>query len=153
MIFVTHSVETGTKNVCHAGPTTPQYVNMTSSVGYLASIVTAKTGQGSVNCPWIITANPGQYLNITLLDFSSTEKIPGKDANEVIHSTTCHRYATIQDKETVRKQPVCRGQGRQSTAFISVGSTVEIHIERYHSLKKSPYFLLKFEGMYFFSYI
>ncbi len=41
-----------------------------SSVGYISSAWTAQTGAGSDQCPWIITAEEGQRLNITLLDFT-----------------------------------------------------------------------------------
>ena len=41
-----------------------------SSEGYLSSMVAAQNGYGSVDCPWIITAQEGQRIDITLLDFS-----------------------------------------------------------------------------------
>ena len=41
--------------------------------GYLSSLVAAQSGYGSVDCPWTITAQEGQRINITLLDFSPKE--------------------------------------------------------------------------------
>ncbi len=40
------------------------------SVGYLSSSVTAQTGIGSWDCPWVIKADVGQQINVTLLDFT-----------------------------------------------------------------------------------
>ena len=41
-----------------------------SSVGYISSAWTAQSGDGSEQCPWIITAGGGQRINIKLLDFT-----------------------------------------------------------------------------------
>ena len=41
-----------------------------SSVGHIASLATQETGWcGSDSSPWLIEAQPGQRINITLLDF------------------------------------------------------------------------------------
>src|SRR5437867_2388448 len=45
-------------------------VGVTSARGYLASIVTADTECGSARAPWFIHVQPGQRVNISLLDFS-----------------------------------------------------------------------------------
>ena len=35
----------------------------------MSSAVTSQTGYGSATCPWIVRAEEGQRINVTLLDF------------------------------------------------------------------------------------
>ena len=39
--------------------------------GYIASLVTDRTGAGSAGCPWLLRAAPWQRINITLIDFTA----------------------------------------------------------------------------------
>jgi len=39
--------------------------------GYIASLVTDRTGAGSPGCPWLLRAAPWQRINITLIDFAA----------------------------------------------------------------------------------
>lgn len=45
---------------------------LTSTSGYLSSYVTELTGCGGIDSPWRIRTAPGQTLNITVFDFSSS---------------------------------------------------------------------------------
>ena len=49
----------------------PQEISTTRgpSIGYVSSAVASQTGYGSERCPVIITAQEGQRINVTLLDF------------------------------------------------------------------------------------
>jgi len=47
--------------------TTP-VIDMGTS-GFLSSVVSAETGVGSPDCPWMVRARPGQRINVTLLNF------------------------------------------------------------------------------------
>ena len=68
------------KSMCQ----TSDYLRVTSAGGFLSSDVTQKSGCGSSSCPWVLEAQPGQQINISLLDFSrgksfKTESLePGK---------------------------------------------------------------------------
>ncbi len=46
-----------------------KYLELNRPTGYIASVVTEETGCGSQQNPWVITAKPGQIINITLYDF------------------------------------------------------------------------------------
>ena len=53
------------------------FVSVESNNGFIASAVTEETGCGKSNCPWRLTAQYGQQLNISLYDFAiaSSSKI------------------------------------------------------------------------------
>ena len=49
---------------------------MTGTNGYLASVVTMRSGCGSPRCPWLIETQPGQLVNITLMNYFGTRGPP-----------------------------------------------------------------------------
>ena len=61
-IFV---VETGGDQNCDD----TGFLKLRNREGYLARMTTEDTGRGSATCPWLIEAAPGQFINITLIDF------------------------------------------------------------------------------------
>ena len=72
-------VETGAGSLCY----TAKAINISGPSGYLSSVITAGSGFGTDSCPWVIRVDPGQRINITLLDFSlATTK--DSDHNQVI---------------------------------------------------------------------
>ena len=126
---------------------TPRELNVSSTTGYLSSLLAAEEGYGSESCPWVIRADQGQRINITLLDFSLGEVVPGNDINGKLHSRTfCHKYAVIKERVSIRETVVCGGDNREENVFISNQNSVEIQLMRYNSPKKEVFFLLKFEG-------
>ncbi len=46
--------------------------------GIIASITSHSGGVGTYRCPWTIKANPGQRINVTLIDFGLTVRYKGK---------------------------------------------------------------------------
>ena len=44
-------------------------MRVTSSRGYLASVVTQQTRLGSDQCPWLLSASEGQTISVYLHDF------------------------------------------------------------------------------------
>ena len=48
----------------------------------LSSLLTADTGCGSPETPWIVAVLPGQQINFTLIDFTSS-------SNASLQSTRC----------------------------------------------------------------
>jgi len=63
------SVETVTAEFCQDHTDLP--VTEASNHGYIASIVTSDLPQcDGTRHPWIVTALPGQRINLTLYDFS-----------------------------------------------------------------------------------
>lgn len=146
-VVVLVTVETGGSRLC----STSSHINISSQAGYLSSLVTSETGLGSGSCPWIITVDPGQHINVTLIDFSLIQPFGPNDvmgAEEAKLQTFCHKYAEIRERPNTRETVVCGGESRNKNIFVSSSNKLEIRLQRYASPKKSAYFLLKFEGKY-----
>ena len=53
------------------------HVVIPASPGYLSSTVTQETQCGSPETPYLLRLNPGQHLNVTLLDFDVSSAVDG----------------------------------------------------------------------------
>ena len=49
-------------------------IQVKSGISYIASVLTQETGCGLGSKPWILEAQPGQRINLTLLDFAWKER-------------------------------------------------------------------------------
>ena len=72
-------------------------MTLTAREGHISSLITEERGVGSVKCPWKISLNPGQRINITLYDFGiptdqELEKMGEHD------SSLCFQYALLTER-------------------------------------------------------
>jgi len=118
----------------------------TTHSGYLASYMSSgSVGIGTPSCPWYISAQRGQRLNLTLFNFiSPTLATPGESAAKVVE--TCYHVGVVRDGPD-RRQGVtdqlsllpsagrttvhadgsvtaCPSQSRQRTILISSGQFI-----------------------------
>jgi len=81
-----------------------------------------------VLCRWLIEADAGRRVNLTLYDFTSTMTSPG--ARDVISgsssSSFCRRLAVVRDVRSGRETNVCSGTKRLRHAYVSDGSRLEV---------------------------
>ena len=94
----------------------------------------------------MITVDPGQRINVTLLDFSVERTYQVKRLNDInafdIEATVCSEYAVIHEVESEWKTMVCGGNTRQKDVYLSKTNTLRIEITN----TGNKYFLLKYEG-------
>jgi len=65
--------------------------------GVIASYTSRALGVGTtVACPWVIEAQPGQRINLTLMSFADTRS-----------STSCSEYAVVAERSKYRDIVVC----------------------------------------------
>ena len=136
------SVIQGRKDLCDYG-----YLNVAGPSGYIANAATERFGYGSSRCPWVIKAQPGQRINVTLVDFSQMG--PQEDASTgAVRPRYCREYAMMRETKTVRSIVVCDGDPPQKHIYISDGHVVEIELEKNDSPDANFRFLLQYEGQY-----
>lgn len=127
---------------------------------------------GSLNCPWRLEAEPGQRINLTLLDFSSTSSDAASSApsssspsspssSDAGASAVCYRYASIRDGAVLKDLTGCsRAEPRRTVAakkpmgelhsnsagYLTEGNVVQITLYTSHS--SAVHFLIRYQGMY-----
>jgi len=156
------SVISPERQLCHA----LRPVVLTNKTGYLSSVVSADTGCGTGDSPWLITLLPGQRINITLYDFTTqtdTGRVLGSNStsagSDVIGADSqtrmCRVYATVRETNGARAVTICGGQLRQRPAYVTLGHVAEIRLSTATTsigdvtLTSHATFLLKYEGLNF----
>ncbi|ELT96967.1 hypothetical protein CAPTEDRAFT_228921 [Capitella teleta] len=132
------NVVSGAGRICH--PQNQLLVNA-SSPGYLSSVVTDEVGLGTHTCPWVLTASPGQRINLTLLDFS-VEVHKSKD-----DPSLCPVYATIKEanRRPMRDTPICGGNERQKKVYTSESNQIRVQMASRGSQDDKFFFMIKYE--------
>ena len=135
---------------------TAKYLKLHHPTGYIASVVTEETGCGSQQNPWVITAQAGQKINITLFDFGisgnfNTSSNPGaitagNSNKRTNYPVYCQQYARIEEKDVARSTIVCGGERREKNVYISVTNEVEVHVMNRRTIGQQHYFILKYNG-------
>lgn len=114
------------------------------STGFLSSMVTSETGQGSVTCPWLLTVSPGQRINVTLLDFA-VDGMRDQTPNNV-----CVMYGILREL-TLGSSPsevtICGGERREKRVYLSERNRLVVEIMQSITQLDKPYFLLKYEAI------
>ena len=137
-------VERASCQMCERSHDVPHYALLTMSQGYIASWVTKQqeNGCGSGACPWLIEAQAGQKINITLLDFSDKSKL----TRNTWVPNTCNRFGVIKEDAAPSDTPICKGQERERHLYTSVSHSVEIHVVSPEVLTQAGQFLLYYQG-------
>ena len=106
--------------------------------GMISSQSADTKGCGSSNSPWIISAKPGQTINISIVDFSAEST----KSNMV----TCPAvYGYIRERALGINHTICGGRHREGALYTSKTNTVEIQILS-RNTRGDKHFLLKYLG-------
>ena len=112
--------------------------------GFLGSITVEENNCGSTFCPWILQANPGQKLNITLIDFAMSSQ---RAQNNFGMPTVCYTYAVIKERGKAKDTSICGGRDRETSVYLSETNSVHIEVAGGKRGGNFRYFLLQYEGI------
>ena len=114
------------------------HLKLTAPRGYISSYKAQTTKCGSPDCPWLLEAQPGQRLNISLINFAWTTPERGQ-----AFGTNCKVFATLKEASGTRGETVCGKNVRERHVYTSLTNAVELRIV---GNVKSEQFLLYYEG-------
>ena len=89
--------------------------------------------RGKETCPWLIRAQPGQTINITLIDFQAQPK-----------SQQCIALGYIKDESNDQEKMICKSSKREQHFYESAGPSLQIHVGSGNSDHR---FLLHYKGI------
>ena len=112
----------------------PYHIAVSSRKQYLSSDVTGRLGCGSEAAPWVLSAEEGQQINMTLIDFYWDDG--GAECSV--------EYGYIIDGGRPDTVTFCGGQTRTRHLTISTGDVVQIVIKE--DLLEKFRFLVEFHG-------
>ena len=93
---------------------------------------------GSIDCPWVIQAEPGQRIRLDLYDFNTYYSDSGQ-------SHTCHVYVII--KEARNSLTACAEDMRQRHVYTTDTNRVEIRVVTKKKSTAEAQFLLNYTGL------
>lgn len=143
---------------------TRKHSPLTGPSGYLSSSVASRTSVGSPSCPWRIRVDPGQRINVTLLNFvsvwttsvSATETLAtsglGPAAGSGKSGELCYDVAVIRDGNAKRSVTACSSEARVHSVYVSAGSAIDVEFSVRNVVllpvpTPSVQFLIYYEGM------
>ena len=102
---------------------------------------------GSIDCPWVIQAKPGQKIRLDLYDFNTYYSDSGQSVNKlgVDFSHTCHVYVII--KEERNSMTACAEGIRQRHIYTTDSNRVEIRVVTKRKSTAETQFLLNYTGL------
>jgi len=115
---------------------------ITEEEGYISSYIVHTKGCGLQRNPWIISANPGQTIQLNLIDFSTNPQ----SSNLV----SCRSvYGFIIEKSLGINQTICGGRHREMALYTSKTNSIQIHLVK-NNKENNGEFLIKYKGKYVF---
>ena len=117
-------------------------IDVESKRKYLSSLVTQETSCGLHNSPWILTSQPGQLIEMSLLDFAWDNASIVEDSEA---SRDCLKnYGYILDIESDGVINICGGSYRNKHLYTSHSNNVQVVFNQ-QALEKSN-FILAYQG-------
>ena len=115
-------------------------LQLSGPLGYIASSVTLESNLGSHRCPWIISALPGQRINITLLTFNLPQ------GHHSLTSSHCKLYARVRDITGGSDVNICKSRSRERTVFVSETNRIQLEVAVNPRDKEADNFILVYQG-------
>lgn len=125
-----------------------KHVAVPATSGYLASVTASEYGYGSPRCPWLISAQPGQRINITLHNFARYHSKNTGMASDQIRPDACYEFASVKEGKPHKNIVGCVGENRQTHVYTSSGNSVEINVLDRIISSEAVQFMIEYSGEY-----
>ena len=117
---------------------TPNRPNKLSGNGYLSSHVTDTKGCGSSGSPWIISANPGQTIQLDLIDFAAN--------SQTSNLVSCRSvYGFILERALGINHTICGGRHREGALYTSKTNSIDVQILQKEK-RNGAQFIINYSG-------
>ena len=103
--------------------------------------MTDSNGCGTSRSPWIISANPGQTIQLTLTDFWASKQSSNLISCPVV-------YGFILEKAIGINETICGGKDREMALYTSKTNKVIIRILG-RNKRNNGQFVIKYRGLFF----
>lgn len=110
-----------------------------AGLGYISSTMMKRSRYGMASCPWQISTNSGQHVQLDLFAFNKTELRSHCGITAVVKDGTSHHKINLCKRLRLNERPeyVYRSKGNQLT----------VYFEPFSQQYTMPIFLLRYRGM------
>ena len=111
---------------------------LSNNHGQITSSITDNKGCGTSRSPWIISANPGQTIQLDLVDFAAN--------SQTSNLVSCRSvYGFILERALGINHTICGGRHREGALYTSKTNSVEVYILS-RDKRGGENFLIKYFG-------
>ena len=120
---------------------TNQANTLPNGIGQISSSATDSKGCGTSRSPWIISANPGQTIQLDLIDFAAS--------SQTSNLVSCRSvYGFILERALGINHTICGGRHREGALYTSKTNSIEVQILT-REKRGGDNFLIKYSGVYY----
>ena len=106
--------------------------------GQISSVTTDTKGCGTSRSPWIISANPGQTIQLDLIDFAAN--------SQTSNLVSCRSvYGFILERALGINHTICGGRHRKGALYTSKTNSIEVQIQT-RDKRGGDNFLIRYSG-------
>ena len=120
----------------HTICTTTASLLVSQSKGYISSAVARDRGCGSMKAPWRIEAEPGQSVNVSLINYTPDQKA---------RSGRCRPLGYIYDVAQNNNMSICDTATTHENVYVSISHIVDIQLLT--DIIEEHSFLLQYTGI------
>ena len=152
------SVSTSSSESCNDTPDQVQAGEGYISGGLLPGLAASSGGRSAspyTGCPWVIAAQSGQKINLTIINFDYRGATTGHRHSYRRKGHTgvsCTDVAMVTDGDTKQNIRLCEEQTREMKAYLSNSDTIELQIYNRalpsSSQSANGLFLIQYKGKY-----
>ena len=122
---------------------TADQLNLTRLHGFISSRITAQTVCARASLPWVVHAEPGQRINVTLYDFSLSDR---GDIGRGTRFRPCDDFGTLSEGASSELISICGGHRRVSHVHTSAGHVLTIRINNENEAEARWPFMLEYDS-------
>jgi len=148
------AVERGERSSCDRY----RAIKSTAVSGYFTSTSAEERGPGSSVCPWMIEAQPGQRINVTLYSFADIASDAAANRRPAgshgirrpgygpLRPDVCFEIAVLRDGRTRKPVTVCGDEDRQVALLLSENNVVSIEMPNPTLVQSLGTFVFHYQG-------
>ena len=144
--FVSSLVVTANNGQCGG----QRQIVLTDPRGYLASAVSEDYGLGTIECPWVVRASPGQRITFSLRYFGTEA---GGDTRVRGGSMgLCYDLVTFREAGTEQQtMTTCDGLHSEREVLASRTNEVQIQLVGKMQLRTLGKFVIRYQGLHYYT--
>jgi len=129
-------------------------IKSTAKSGYFTSTLAEERGPGSALCPWMIEAQPGQRINVTLYSFAELASDAVNERHDArtrpgygpLRPDVCFEIAVLRDGDLRKPVTVCGDENRQVPLLWSTNNVVSIELSNPKLVQSLGTFVFHYQG-------
>ena len=129
------TVGSGSKEECQENQT----ISLQATSGFLSTLTTDDTGFGSATCPWTITVDPGQRVELVYYNLQDSKQTAADPRG-------CPLFAVVRENGKSRDFNLCEMTSREGHLFTARSNQIQFYFISPVAQSEVPNFIVQYRG-------